>query len=1312
MSAQFPLRDFLLRLDAEGIRVRVRDYRRIAQALQGSGPWTRRRLRDTLAVLLTKSEHQQNLLLRQFDRYFSLSSAEVEAVAEAIDTQAFLNDLRNLEAAPDRPPVSSPLPPTPIPPEVPDQPDSRSRSRSAWLLLILALITGLAIWYYWPRPDPAQVVDPTAPQPRAESPSGQEDELETRTDETRTDETQPDKTQTDETRTDKTRTYKKVPYVEDIQNVSLPQLDATWKKPAWASGALLSGALLLLLIAYPVYLGLIAYLVYPGFNRKIRFPAPLEWDADKPRRFSLAQVGGGPAPLLDRDTLDEAADAVSYFQSDRPAATLDVPATIQATLDQGGLPALRFHRRRHIRTLLILRDRRARASWNRTAEELAVGIGQRGVPVVLGAFKGSPARFRVEHGGVGHLEDLEETRAAFIILIFSDGSRIRPSPAWTDLKQWPQCAWLDYREPRRWSPEHPARRYGLPLYTADAQGIGAALKGFLSEWGARTQAPDVAAPIVRGELTDAALASRLGDTLSWAQDCSVLHPCSRGLADRLRRRFYPHLAATRLERMLDLPGTWQDAEGIRFAPAARRLLKQGFVTRPEKNRREVLEFIRDELDQAGRELEAGGLARLDWQSRRALLDLELGRPTPELAALARTPALAAALSNRLQEFGLSGGADSGEADKIPLANQPSPEILQSLTWLPDSPLQQKRRRYHPLRSGQRLVAGLIGTALLAMIAWSLWLAVQSVPQPEPNWRVEGVDALALLQEQPQENAGEPADGIRGMVSDLPAELRLKPDTDYRLRLFGGGYWQDYAFRVSEGQEARLLVAEREIERPCMEEITAGLQAIICLQDGTTPPQSWRERLEATDVPDKPLGRQLSIGIEIAEDPESTPDHWSGYDPLLATGSLDAIFRLYPTAGKAVLDRMPVLLEQLPISATQALWWLEDPSATFLSEPDRSALDAALGSFARAGSLRWDSASLVALFQPGSTPDISEDELIAALRLDPDDFSGNGDPLLLFRPLATAEPPKSAPKDPAPDYANWKILWKVKAHSEYIAWPQGVAFAPDGRSVLSGSDDSTMKLWDLSSGQKIRTFSGPSGVFAIALAPDGRRALSGGVDNTLRLWDLISGKEIRTFTGHSNAVHAIAFSPDGRSVLSGSWDNTLKLWDLNSGKKLRTFTGHSDVVYSVAFAPDGRRALSGSRDNTLKLWDLSSGKEIRTFSGHSGSVMSVAFAPDGRSVLSGGVDDTMRLWDLISGKEIRTFSGHSDAVFSVAFAPDGRSVLSGSGDGTLKLWDLSSGKEIRTLSGHSNGISSVAFAPDGRRAVSGDSDGYLILWGAE
>jgi WD40 repeat protein len=278
----------------------------------------------------------------------------------------------------------------------------------------------------------------------------------------------------------------------------------------------------------------------------------------------------------------------------------------------------------------------------------------------------------------------------------------------------------------------------------------------------------------------------------------------------------------------------------------------------------------------------------------------------------------------------------------------------------------------------------------------------------------------------------------------------------------------------------------------------------------------------------------------------------------------------------------------------------------------------------------------------------------------------------------------------------------------------VAFSPDGRYALSGSVDKTLKLWEVSSGKVVRTFSGHSNsVNSVAFSPDGKYALSGSVDKTLKLWEVASGKVVRTFAGHSDEVNSVAFSPDGKYLLSGSSDKTLKLWEIASGKELRTFTGHSNSVNSVTFSPDVKYVLSGSRDKTLKLWEVASGKEIRTFTGHSDTVTSVAFSPDGKYILSGSGDKTLKLWEISSGKEIRTFSGHSDWVNSVAFSPDGKYALSGSGsfqfkDNTLKLWEISSGKEVRTFSGHSSTVNSVAFSPDGRYALSGSFE-TLKLW---
>ena len=117
------------------------------------------------------------------------------------------------------------------------------------------------------------------------------------------------------------------------------------------------------------------------------------------------------------------------------------------------------------------------------------------------------------------------------------------------------------------------------------------------------------------------------------------------------------------------------------------------------------------------------------------------------------------------------------------------------------------------------------------------------------------------------------------------------------------------------------------------------------------------------------------------------------------------------------------------------------------------------------------------------------------------------------------------------------------------------------------------------------------VLAVAMTPDGNRAVSGSEDRTLRLWDLESGQTIRTFEGHTDRVLGAAVTPDGRRAVSASRDRTLRLWNLEGGQTIRMLEGHTDWVSAVAVTPDGRRAVSGSEGRTLRLWDLESGKII-------------------------------------------------------------------------------------------------------------------------
>src|SRR6266851_1717169 len=151
------------------------------------------------------------------------------------------------------------------------------------------------------------------------------------------------------------------------------------------------------------------------------------------------------------------------------------------------------------------------------------------------------------------------------------------------------------------------------------------------------------------------------------------------------------------------------------------------------------------------------------------------------------------------------------------------------------------------------------------------------------------------------------------------------------------------------------------------------------------------------------------------------------------------------------------------------------------------------------------------------------------------------------------------------------------------------------------------------------------VFSVAISPDGQTLVSGSWDNTIKVWELSTGKLIRTLTGHADAVWSVAISPDGQTLVSGSIDKTIKVWELSTGKLVRTLTDHAAEVWSVAISPDGQTLVSGSWDKTIKVWELSTGKLMRTLTDHEDEVWSVAISPDGQTLVSGGQDNTIKVW---------------------------------------------------------------------------------------
>ncbi|MGQ0774635.1 MAG: nSTAND1 domain-containing NTPase [Pseudonocardiales bacterium] len=306
---------------------------------------------------------------------------------------------------------------------------------------------------------------------------------------------------------------------------------------------------------------------------------------------------------------------------------------------------------------------------------------------------------------------------------------------------------------------------------------------------------------------------------------------------------------------------------------------------------------------------------------------------------------------------------------------------------------------------------------------------------------------------------------------------------------------------------------------------------------------------------------------------------------------------------------------------------------------------------------------------------------------------------------------------------------------HIGAVESAAFAPDGRTLATGSKDKTVILWDFTDPAQPQRLGPPltghaNWVNSVAFAPDGRTLATSSLDHTVILWDLTDRTQPRRLgsplTDHTDAVSSVTLSPDGRTLVTGSSDKTVILWDLTDRAQPRRLgsplTGHTGSVNSVAWTPDGRTLLTGSADRTVMLWDLTDRVQPRQLgpplTAHTDEIGSLALAPDGHTLAvasySGG---GATLWDVTDPAQPRQLGPTLEALDSpvslVTFAPHKRLLATSNALGTTTLWDLTDPTRPHAqgppLTGHNLPIRVLAFAPNGRTLVVGSTDGAVILW---
>jgi WD40 repeat protein len=281
---------------------------------------------------------------------------------------------------------------------------------------------------------------------------------------------------------------------------------------------------------------------------------------------------------------------------------------------------------------------------------------------------------------------------------------------------------------------------------------------------------------------------------------------------------------------------------------------------------------------------------------------------------------------------------------------------------------------------------------------------------------------------------------------------------------------------------------------------------------------------------------------------------------------------------------------------------------------------------------------------------------------------------------------------------------------YIDIPEGpeggLEFSPDSKTIAVSTYEGKVMLFDVASGNLIRTFIAQSdlvlghGVLTVAFSPDGKSLASGGSDGRLILWDVQSGQQIEVVEERDDWVNSISWKSDGQLLTAAGSDGAVNTWDVNNIDLLTNHDGSE-----TSWDPAGQKLVIG-RNGDIEVWDWSSNKLENSWSAHSDPILAMAWAPRGNMLATGSYSPIVIIWDLQTGKELSSIKANSSEVTHLSFSPDGTMLATGSNDDSngARIWRIDTGELVHEQDGHS-----VAWSPDGKLFASGSYYDMVNIW---